>query len=50
MEEKVTRPTHYFGVNLAIVLAGKIAEVQQDFKGKKFIEDVRKNCIDKSLT
>jgi len=50
MEEKITRPTDYFGVNLAIVLAGKIAEVHQDFKGRKFIEEVRKDCIDKSLT
>ncbi len=44
MEEKVTRPTHYFGVNLAIVLAGKIEEVHQDFKGKKFIETLEKTA------
>jgi 3-methyladenine DNA glycosylase AlkC len=50
MEEKITRPTDYFGVNLAIVLAGKIVEVHKTFKGQNFTEEVKNNCIDKSLT
>lgn len=50
MEEKITRPTDYFGVNLAIVLAGKISAVHPDFKSTGFIEEVRKNCVSKSLT
>lgn len=50
MEEKVTRPTDYFGVNLAIVLADKISLVQKDFDRKKFTTTVKRNCKDKSLT
>jgi 3-methyladenine DNA glycosylase AlkC len=50
MEEKITRPTDYFGVNLAILLAGKIEDVYQDFRGKEFIADIGNNCTGKSLT
>lgn len=50
IEEKITRITDYFGVNLAILLANKIAAVHQDFKGSNFIEEIRINAINKSLT
>ena len=50
MEEKITRPTDYFGVNLARVLADKIVLVHKDFNKHKFIGAVKKNCSDKSLT
>lgn len=50
MEEKITRITDYFGVNLAIVLTKKIEEIHPSFKGSNFIEEVRNSCINKSLT
>lgn len=50
MEEKINRLTDYFGVNLAIILAGKIAGVHHDFKGNKFIAKVKGSCSDKTLT
>ena len=50
MEEKISRPTDYFGANLAGLLADKICLVYSDFKSKKFIESVKANCQDKSLT
>jgi 3-methyladenine DNA glycosylase AlkC len=50
MEEKITRPTDYFGVNLAIVLADKISLVYKDFDKKKFTTTVKQNCEGKSLT
>lgn len=50
MEEKITRPTDYFGVNLAIVLANKISLVHKNFDAKIFTLTVKQNCKDKSLT
>lgn len=50
MEEKINRLTDYFGVNLAILLAGKLIGVHPDFKGNKFIAEVKESCPDKSLT
>lgn len=50
MEEKITRPTDYFGVNLALVLADKISSVHKDLDKKKFTTDVKQNCEEKSLT
>ncbi len=50
MEEKITRPTDYFGVNLALLLAGKIKPVHQSFDDKKFIASVKKQCVTQSLT
>lgn len=50
MEEKINRPTDYFGVNLAIILAGKITGVHPDFKGNKFIAEVKGSYSDKTLT
>lgn len=50
LEEKTTRLTDYFGVNLAILLADKISLVHKDFNKKKFIVTVKQNCNEKSLT
>jgi|GEM_PF-4293450 len=50
MLEKITRPTDYFGVNLAIILTDKICAVNNNFNSEKFIKEVAKNCSDKSLT
>ena len=50
MEEKISRPTDYFGVNLAIVLGDKISLVYKDFDREKFTITVKQNCEDKSLT
>jgi 3-methyladenine DNA glycosylase AlkC len=50
MEEKITRPTDYFGVNLAIVLAGKISLVHKGFDKRIFTLTVKQNCHGKSLT
>lgn len=50
MQEKITRPTDYFGVNLAKILADKIYLVQKDFNKEKFIGTVKKSCSDKTLT
>lgn len=50
MEENISRPTDYFGANLAKLLAHKIALVYPAFNDRKFISFVRKNCADKSLT
>jgi hypothetical protein len=36
MEEKITKPTDYFGENLAILLANKITIVYPNFDTKKF--------------
>lgn len=50
MEEKISRPTDYFGENLAGILADKISLVHGDFNYKKFIEGIRINAPGKSLT
>ena len=50
MEEKITRPTEYFGANLAKLLADKISLIHKDFDSKGFIENVKANCQNKSLT
>jgi len=50
MEEKISKPTDYFGANLAILLANKISLVHKDFNSKKFIETVKASCPEKSLT
>ncbi len=50
MEEKISKPTDYFGANLARVLAGKISLIHKDFNSKKFIEAVKASCPDRSLT
>jgi len=50
MEEKISKPTDYFGANLAILLADKISLVHKDFNNKKFVETVKASCPEKSLT
>jgi 3-methyladenine DNA glycosylase AlkC len=50
MEEKITKPTDYFGVNLAVLLAGKIKPVHKSFDDKQFIASVKKQCVARSLT
>lgn len=50
MEEKITRPTDYFGVNLAVLLAEKINPVAKEFNSRGFIESVKRDIADKSLT
>lgn len=50
MEEKITRLTDYFGVNLAIILADKISLIHKSFDKKKFTTTVKQNCDEKSLT
>ncbi len=50
MEEEITRPTEFFGTNLAKILADKICRVSKEFNQEKFIDSVGKNYSDKSLT
>jgi hypothetical protein len=50
MQEKITKPTEYFGENLAILLANKITIVYPNFDSKKFTITIKKNCGDKTLT
>jgi 3-methyladenine DNA glycosylase AlkC len=49
-KEKVNRITDHFGVNLAILLAGKIKPVFKNFDDGKFMLSVKKSSIDRSLT
>lgn len=49
MQEKISRPTDYFGANLAKILADKICIVHKDFDGSNFIETIRLNVQEKSL-
>ncbi len=48
--ETITRPTDYFGANLAKLLSGKIYSVYKDFNDGEFVKNVQLNCTDKSLT
>jgi 3-methyladenine DNA glycosylase AlkC len=50
MQEKITKPTDYFGENLAILLANKITIVYPNFDSKKFTITIKKNCGHKTLT
>jgi 3-methyladenine DNA glycosylase AlkC len=50
MEEKVNRITDLFGVNLAILLAGKISKVHKGFDENLFIRTVKKQAVDRTLT
>lgn len=50
MEEKITRLTDLFGVNLALILSDKISSVHKNFNKKIFAKTVKKNCAGKSLT
>lgn len=50
MEEKITRLTDHFGVNLALILSDKISSVHKNFDKKIFAKTVKQNCAEKSLT
>jgi len=50
VEEKISRPTDYFGANLGKMLADKISVVYPDFKSKLFIQEIKTHCTDKTLT
>jgi 3-methyladenine DNA glycosylase AlkC len=50
MKEKTTRPTDYFGTNLASLLADKISEVYPGFSKKSFIAYVQRQAKEKTLT
>ena len=50
MEKERFNLTDYFGVNLAQLLSEKISGIDKDFPTNKFIDLVRQNYSDKTLT
>jgi 3-methyladenine DNA glycosylase AlkC len=50
MEKERFKLTDYFGVNLAQLLSEKISGIDKDFPTDKFIDLVRQNYSDKTLT
>jgi 3-methyladenine DNA glycosylase AlkC len=50
MSEQTTRLADYFGDNLAKLLAEKIRKLLPDFNSRKFVNAVKADCVEKSLT